>query len=135
MTYATGIWGVQAKARSNKRLAYFRNAQRGFRKGNHLKLMGERLVPKILKGAKYVDKPSHDFEWEGKTIEVKAANKHKSDTWYFHITNQLQLKSDYFLLILLDDNKYITSYLVPSEEITAKTTIRCNGSRYAEYEI
>lgn len=133
MTYSDGQWGKKEKERSKRRKEYFLKAIKGHRKGNHLKLKGEKIARKILPGAKYVDKSSHDFEWKGKKIEVKYSNPHNG-RWYFHITNEQQKKSDYFLLIFQKKRGYMAR-LVPTQHITQKKCINCTLERYKEFEV
>ena len=129
-------WGTKQKERSKRRLQYFIDYHyKGLRKGNHPKLRGENLARSILPGAIYVDLPSYDFLWKGKTIEVKAANKFKNKRWHFTITNTEQLGADYFLLVALDKNKLVATYFIPGEQITAKRTIAVYGNRFAEHKI
>lgn len=159
MTYITGSWGEEAKARSQGRKEYFREYRRkhpqskeyltDYRNknphkykyvsyGDSLGYKGEMLALNILVGSKRINRPC-DLSWNGKLVDVKTAKptlqKGGGNRWKFLLSKQKN-KIDLFLLIRKgDDDKVIDIHLVPNESIRGKNISFNNNTviKYSKY--
>ena len=155
MTYETGEWGEQAKARSQKRKEYFKEYRRkhpqkySYKKGKYnyigtsLGYRGEMMALNILKGSKKINRPC-DLKWKGKLVDVKTgikrklSNKHlngkrvKGNTyrWKFLLEKQ-KGKVDLFFIICKDlEEKVQYIFLIPDKDIKTKNLNICENKAY-----
>ena len=143
MTYITGSWGEEAKARSQGRREYFREYRRKHPQkykshGDSLGYMGEVLALNILVGSKRINRPC-DLSWNGKLVDVKTAKptlqKGGGNRWKFLLSKQKN-KIDLFLLIRKDkDDKVIDIHLIPNGSIRGKNISFNNNTvtKYSKY--
>ena len=124
MTYKTGAWGIQAQLRSTRRRKYFRDRRRNLVKGKEsLGFVGEMETAKLLGEDKLPNKSGSDFEYIGKSIDVKTAlptKNGKNFRWRFLLYTQ-KGKVDFFLIICKDINKKTKyMFLIPDNDIKVK---------------
>lgn len=150
MTYKTGAWGEKAKARSKKRLKYFRqywhknygDKCRDKYKPNTrteykgLGWQGEIEALTILSGAirqpRYI---GYDLLWNGKRIDVKTTKIRKNrNDWTFKTRTQIH-RVDFFLCILKDrEGKTIDSLLIPDSLIKSKWVFYLHTRNLPKYK-
>lgn len=110
-------WDDKQKARSQKRLEYFRRYQEQHHLRVSMAYKGEALGLKVLIGSKRIYRPC-DLSWEGKLVDVKTAkptiNNQSQNRWKFLLKKQKSV-ADLYLLICKDtEDKVVNIYLVPN---------------------
>lgn len=121
MSFKTGSWGEQAKARSTRRKGYFRDRTRKITDvKNTIGYEGEVETMGILgleEQDKLVKNSPADFEYKGKFIDTKTSSFLKRKAWQFTLNRQ-RGKTDYFLCIckdILGKTRYM--FLIPDEDV------------------
>ena len=144
MTYKTGQWGAQEKARSKKRQAegYWKQLyqRKKLKQPIHratVGKVGEALSRAILTSGKFVDTTGYDTLWAGMRIEVKTSSFLPDYGGYKFSISPAQLKGcDFALLIALtpDGNEIFCYWFVPVSELKRSMKIReGNLARFAPY--
>lgn len=138
-------WDEKQKARSKKRLEYFKEYRRNHPKPRRTKYIdlgykGEIEALTFLKGAiRQPAKNGYDLSWNNWKIDVKTGKMRKNRRdWSFQVKKQLH-KIDYFLCILKDRaEKTIDVLLIPDVIIKTRAyfSIRENVlDQYKQYSI
>ena len=122
MPYKTGSWGIQARERNRKRLKYFRDKKRLSNHKEGLGFNGEMEAQKILKEDKLPNHTGYDFQYKGKSIDVKTDIFYKRRYgWQFDCSRQ-KGKVDYFMLIAKNtNNKTQYIFVIPDKDFATKT--------------
>lgn len=129
-------WNDKQKARSKRRLEYFREYRRLHRQyashGTSLGYKGEEIAQEYMKGAIKIHRPC-DYSWNGKLIDIKTSiktkmtNKHVNGErveasayrWKFLLTQKG--KVDLFFIICKDiEDKVQYIFLIPDAELKCK---------------
>lgn len=141
MTWQTGSWGKEGKARSKKRLDYFRDYTRKRNNGGiGIGFVGEREALAELDGSQmmYRNECKYDIEWRGKKIDVKTSMPSKDyGYWKFLLTRQKGIV-DYFLIICKDANeKTRHMFLIPDKALMKNnlSLTKKNIHLFCKYEI
>lgn len=122
MTFKTGVWGTQAKERSQKRKRYFKTHCKHLDCTYHsLGYLGELEALEILGDSIRVSEKDFDLLWGNKRVEVKTSSFHATKDgfkgWRFSVKKQIG-RCDFFLLICKDEiNKTFIVFLIPSNQI------------------
>lgn len=159
MPYKTGTWGKQAQLRFKRRVEngefttsdiklknkrdYINrvdhpiNEQISLRniKANALGQTGEREAEIILGIKRNPRRSKTDFNWNGKTIDVKTSKYYKEGYWKFNLCKQKGL-CDLFLVICKDYNSVtINIFLIPDKDLTRNSLIitRNKLSKFSKY--
>jgi hypothetical protein len=143
MPYNTGTWGIKQKARSKRRLEYFKSYRQAHgppKKVFRLGYFGELLAQGKMNGSKLVNQTSHDLEWNGQRVEVKTSATDENGYYRFDIRIQKRDgNTDFFFILILDgmtkDLRH--AYLIPNKAINAKVclNIKPGTSKYERYRI
>jgi hypothetical protein len=147
-------WDAKAKARSKRRLEYFREYQarrlrrlgistdrdRPIMPTDSTGITGEKLALKLLKNSIWKGERI-DLIWLNKKIDVKTSKPHlmkgNYPRWKFILTRQKGLV-DFFILFGLDEQKKLQAvYFIPDKEIenTNISILIGRPSKYNKYLI
>jgi hypothetical protein len=153
MPYKSGYWGEQAKARSKKRLDYFKRYEASkkltkrltignYKSPVHIGAKGEEIAMKYLKDCSLIKAHDFDILWKGSKVEVKTSSflYDKSHGWYYSFDIGIQKgKTDYFMFVCLDEEgkNLKTMYFVPDDAVTSKKEVKIyqNSKGYSDYEV